>query len=173
MPGQCPAGAPARHPAALRRPGARGLARHAGDTSGPAWGESMPLVKAGSAEFLLVGQHGKLVNKGTAIQAWLRPGSIYIRVPSTKVEAAFEFTQETRDGIPLRFKGIFVYRVTDPIPAAGHFDFWDITEGIGQVTALLTHILLGELRDAVSHLTMPECIEGRKTTLTGVAAQAL
>ncbi|HEY5630099.1 MAG TPA: hypothetical protein VIR16_11365, partial [Candidatus Limnocylindrales bacterium] len=133
----------------------------------------MPLVKAGSAEFLLVGQHGTLVNKGTAIQTWLRPGSIYIRVPSTKVEAAFEFTQETKDGIPLRFKGIFVYRVTDPIVAARHFDFWDIGEGIGQVTALLTHVLLGELRDAVSHLTMPECIEGRKTTLTGVAAQAL
>lgn len=133
----------------------------------------MPFVKAGSAEFLLVGQHGKLVNKGTAIQAWLRPGSIYIRVPSTKVEAAFEFTQETRDGIPLRFKGIFVYRVADPITVARHFDFWNIAEGVDQVTALLTHILLGELRDAVSHLTMPECIEGRKTTLTDVAAQSL
>lgn len=133
----------------------------------------MPFVKAGSAEFLLVGKGGRLENKGTAIQAWLRPGSIHIRVPSTKVEAAFEFTQETKDGIPLRFKGIFVYRVTDPVTAARQFDFWDINEGVQQVTALLTHILLGELRDAVSHLTMDECIENRKTTLTGVAARAL
>lgn len=133
----------------------------------------MPFVKAGSAEFLLVGKGGKLVNKGSAIQTWLRPGSIYIRVPSTKVEAAFEFTQETKDGIPLRFKGIFVYRVTDPITAARQFDFWDMGDGVQQVTDLLTHILLGELRDAVSHLTMPECIEGRKTTLTGVASRAL
>jgi len=133
----------------------------------------MPFVKAGSGEFLLVGKGGTLENKGTAIQTWLRPGSIYIRVPSTKVEAAFEFTQETTDGIPLRFKGIFVYRVTDPTTAARHFDFWQIQEGIAQVTELLTHILLGELRDAVSHLSMTECIEGRKTTLTGVAATAL
>lgn len=133
----------------------------------------MPFVKAGSGEFLLVGKGGRLENKGTAIQTWLRPGSIYIRVPSTKVEAAFEFTQETRDGIPLRFKGIFVFRVTDPITAARHFDFWNIDAGVAQATDLLTHILLGELRDAVSHLTMEECIENRKTTLTGVAARAL
>jgi len=133
----------------------------------------MPFVKAGSGEYLLVGKGGTLENKGTAIQTWLRPGSIYIRVPSTKVEAAFEFTQETTDGIPLRFKGIFVYRVTDPMIAARHFDFWQIQDGVAQVTALLTHILLGELRDAVSHLSMAECIEGRKTTLTGVAAGAL
>jgi len=133
----------------------------------------MPFVKAGSGEYLLVGKGGTLENKGTAVQAWLKPGSIYIRVPSTKVEAAFEFTQETTDGIPLRFKGIFVYRVTDPTTAARHFDFWQIQEGVAQVTALLTHILLGELRDAVSHLSMAECIEGRKTTLTGVAARSL
>lgn len=133
----------------------------------------MPFVKAGSGEYLLVGKGGRLENRGTAIQTWLRPGSIYIRIPSTKVEGAFEFTQETKDGIPLRFKGIFVYRVTDPITAAGHFDFWNMADGVEQVTALLTHILLGELRDAVSHLTMPQCIEGRKTTLTDVASRAL
>jgi hypothetical protein len=133
----------------------------------------MPFVKAGAGEFLLVGRNGKLENRGVAIQTWLSRGSIWIRVPATKVEAAFEFTQETRDGMPLRFKGIFVYRVTDPTTAAGHFDFWNITEGVAAVTALLTHVLLGELRDAVSHLTMIECIENRKTTLTGVAVQAL
>ena len=133
----------------------------------------MPFVKSGSGEFLLVGRSGKLENRGIAMQTWLPPGSIWIRVPASKVEAAFEFTQETKDGIPLRFKGIFVYRVTDPTTAALHFDFWKIEEGVAAVTALLTHILLGELRDAVSHLTMPECIEGRKTTLTGAAARAL
>lgn len=133
----------------------------------------MPFVKSGSGEFLLVGRGGRLENRGIANQTWLAPGSIWIRVPASKVEAAFEFTQETRDGIPLRFKGIFVYRVTDPVDAALHFDFWNLEQGVAAVTALLTHILLGELRDAVSHLSMPECIEGRKTTLTGVATAAL
>jgi hypothetical protein len=133
----------------------------------------MPNVKAGPGEYLLVGRKGVVENRGTAVGAWLWPGTIYVRVPSSKVEAAFEFTQETRDGIPLRFKGIFVYRVTDPVVAARHFDFWSISAGTEQVTALLTHVLLGELRDAISRLTMPECIEGRKTTLTGVATRAL
>ena len=38
---------------------------------------------------------------------------------------------------------------------------------------MLTHICLGELRHAVSHMTMAECIEQRKTTLSGVVEAAL
>jgi hypothetical protein len=100
------------------------------------------------------------------------PGAIYVLVPSTKREATFEFTQETRDGIPLRFKGIIIYRIIDPMAAARLFDFSD-EAGIGQITTLLTHVCLGELRHAVSHMTMAQCIEERKTTLSGVADAAL
>ncbi len=42
-----------------------------------------------------------------------------------------------------------------------------------QVTDFIRHICLGELRHAVSHMTMAECIEQRKTTLTGVVAAAM
>jgi hypothetical protein len=66
----------------------------------------MPIVRAGPNEFLLTGRGGRLENRGSALQAILMPGAIYVLVPSTKQEATFEFTQETRDGIPLRFKGI-------------------------------------------------------------------
>lgn len=132
----------------------------------------MPVVKAGPGQFLLVGRNGVLENRGSAVGAWLMPGTIYVLVPSTKQEAAFEFTQETKDGIPLRFKGIIVFRVTDPIAAARLFDFGSGV-GLQQATALLTHICLGELRHAVSHMTMVECIEERKTTLSGVAETAL
>ena len=45
--------------------------------------------------------------------------------------------------------------------------------GIGQITTLLTHVCLGELRHAVSHMTMVECIEQRKTTLSGVMDASL
>ncbi len=132
----------------------------------------MPVVRAGPNQYLLVGRGGKLENRGSAVSAWLRPGTIWVLVPSSKQEATFEFTQETRDGIPLRFKGIVIYRITDPAAAARLFDFGDGT-GVGQITTLLTHVCLGELRHAVSHMTMVECIEQRKTTLTGVVATAL
>jgi hypothetical protein len=134
----------------------------------------MPVVKAGPNQYLLVGRGGTLENRGSAVQAILRPGAIYVLVPSTKQEAAFEFTQETRDGIPLRFKGIVIYRITDPVAAARLFDFSVAAgAGVGQITALLTHVCLGELRHAVSHMTMVECIEQRKTTLSAVAEAAL
>jgi hypothetical protein len=132
----------------------------------------MPIVRAGPNEFLLTGRGGRLENRGSALQAILMPGAIYVLVPSTKQEATFEFTQETRDGIPLRFKGIIIYRITDPMAAARLFDFSD-PAGIGQITTLLTHVCLGELRHAVSHMTMVECIEQRKSTLSGVADAAL
>jgi hypothetical protein len=52
---------------------------------------------------------------------------------------------------------------------------FDFTKGDGttQITTLLTHVCYGELRHAVSHMTMVECIEQRKTTLSGVVAAAL
>jgi SPFH domain / Band 7 family len=132
----------------------------------------MAIVRAGPNEYLLVGRKGVLENRGSAVTTFLRPGTIYVLVPSTKQEAAFEFTQETKDGVPLRFKGTFIYRVADPVAAAAMFDF---TEGDGttQITTLLTHVCYGELRHAVSHMTMVECIEQRKTTLSGVVAAAL
>ena len=132
----------------------------------------MPVVRAGPNQYLLVGRGGDLEDRGSAVQTWLRPGTIYVLVPGTKQEAFFEFTQETKDGIPLRFKGTFVYRITEPVAAARLFDFSD-GNGLTQITTLLTHVCFGELRDAVSHMSMVECIEERKTTLTGVVAAAL
>jgi len=132
----------------------------------------MPVVKAGPSQYLLVGHHGTLENHGSAIQAILRPGAIFVLVPSTKQEASFEFTQETKDGIPLRFKGTFIYRIMDPVAAARLFDF-SAGDGITQITTFLNHVCLGELRHAVSHMTMAECIEERKTTLSGVLEAAL
>ena len=132
----------------------------------------MPIVRANPNEFLLVGRRGELENRGSAVQAVLIPGTVWVLVPAAKQEAAFEFTQETRDGIPLRFKGIIVYRITDPIAAARQFDFAN-GAGVVRISTLLTRICLGELRHAVSHMTMVECIEQRKTTLSAVAATAL
>jgi hypothetical protein len=130
------------------------------------------VVKAGPDEYLLVGRGGTLENRGSAVSVVLRPGTIWVLVPSTKQEAAFEFTQETNDGIPLRFKGIIIYRITDPVAAARQFDF-SHGAGLARITTLLTHVCLGELRHAVSRMSMVECIEQRKTTLSGVAEAAL
>jgi regulator of protease activity HflC (stomatin/prohibitin superfamily) len=132
----------------------------------------VPFVRALPNQYLLVGRDGRLVNRGSAVQAFLWPGTVHVLVPSTKQEASFEFSQETKDGIPLRFKGVVVYRITDPIAAARAFELRHGAES-AQINALLTHICLGELRDAVSHMTMDECIEQRKTTLSGVIADAL
>ena len=132
----------------------------------------MPVVRAGPNQYLLVGRRGALENRGSAVHAFLRPGTIYVLVPSTKQEASFEFTQETKDGIPLRFKGTVLYRITDPGSAARLFDFSG-GQGLDQISTLLSHVCLGELRHAVSHMTMVECIEQRKTTLSGVVETAL
>lgn len=132
----------------------------------------MPIVKAGPNQYLLIGRKGKLENLGSAIKVFLWPGTIYVLAPSTKQETTFEFTQETKDGIPLRFKGIILYRITNPVAAARLFDF-SAKGSVAEVNTLLTHICLGELRDAVSHMSMVECIEHRKTTLSQVVAGAL
>jgi hypothetical protein len=133
---------------------------------------AMPFVRANPNQYLLVGGRGALENRGSAIQSFLWPGTVYVLVPSGKQESAFEFTQETQDGIPLRFKGIVIYRITDPIAAAERFDFMD-GAGARRVSEMLIHVVLGELRHAVSHMTMVQCIEQRKTTLSAVVRQAL
>src|SRR5262249_16426675 len=45
--------------------------------------------------------------------------------------------------------------------------------GHQQIKALIGHVCLGELRAAVAHMTMDECIAQRKTTLTDAVASAL
>jgi hypothetical protein len=132
----------------------------------------MPFVRALPNQYLLAGRGGRLENRGSAVHAFLAPGTVWVLVPGTKQEATFEFTQETRDGIPLRFKGLVLYRITDPLAAARAFDFAQGAD-TSRINALLAHICLGELRDAVSHMTMAECIEQRKTTLAGVIRGAL
>ena len=132
----------------------------------------MSFVRALPNQYLLAGRGGKLENRGSAVQVFLWPGTVYVLVPSTKQEATFEFTQETQDGIPLRFKGLVVYRISDPVAAARVFEFIPGAE-TAQINTLLTHICLGELRHAVSHMTMVECIEQRKTTLSNVIGEAL
>jgi hypothetical protein len=132
----------------------------------------MRFVKASPNEYLVVGRGGRVRNHGIAASAFLWPGATCVLVPSTQQEATFEMTQESKDSIPLRFKGIVIYRISDPEAAARRFDFSG-PGGHDQIKALIGHVCLGELRAVVAHLTMEECIEQRKTTLTDTVAAAL
>lgn len=133
----------------------------------------MPFIKAQPNEFLVTGHKGKIVNRGAAVSVFLWPGTSFVLIPATQQEATFEMTQETRDGIPLRFKGIASYRVVRPEDTARMFDFCHGTLGHEQIKSMLSHIALGELRAQVAHMTMQECIEQRKTTLTDAVISAL
>ncbi|MBL8918016.1 MAG: hypothetical protein JNJ54_04075 [Myxococcaceae bacterium] len=132
----------------------------------------MRRVTAKVSEFLVVRRRRGLENLGAGATALLWPGMSCVTVSAARHEACFELTQETSDGIPLRMKGLVVYRVVDPVAVAQRFDF---SEGAGheQVQSLLSHICLGELRAVATLMTMQECIEQRKTTLTGAVAKAV
>jgi hypothetical protein len=130
-------------------------------------------VKSNPNEYLVIGYRGKIRNLGTGASKYLTRGATHVVIPSTKQEASFNMTQESKDGIPLRFKGIVIYRVTDPVKAANLFDFTKGSHGHDNIKAMLSDICLGELRAVVSEMTMEECIEQRKTTLTNSIASEL
>ena len=109
----------------------------------------MAFATASSNKYLVVGHNGKVINKGTGIQVFLWPGSTYVLIPSTKQEALFEMTQETKDGIPLRFKGIVIYRIIDPVITSMSFNF-SSGKGLEEINTLINNICLGELRAVVS-----------------------
>ena len=132
----------------------------------------MKFITANPNEYLVIGYGGKVKNYGTGIRVFLWPGSTYVLIPSTKQETSFEMTQETRDGIPLHFKGIVVYRITRPERVAINFNFHK-GGGLGEINALIRDFCLGELRAVVSGMIMNECIEQRKTILTGTVETAL
>ncbi len=132
----------------------------------------MPIVRTKPSEYLVVAEAGKLVNRGAAASLFLWRRTGYVKVPGDQQEARFEMTQETRDGIPLRFKGLVILRIVRPEVTAQLFDFTS-SEGLQTMKTLVANACLGELRDRVSHMTMQECIEERKTTLTGAVHAAL
>jgi hypothetical protein len=128
--------------------------------------------KANPNEYLVIGRGGKIVNLGSGVNVFLLPGTIRVVIPGTKQEVGFEMTQESKDGIPLHFKGIVVYRITDPVAAAQNFNFNEGT-GLDEISSMIRNICLGELRPTVSGMTMNECIEQRKTILTASVESAL
>jgi len=131
----------------------------------------MRRVQSKPNEFLVVGRRGKLRDLGLGSSAVVWPWTSFVTVSAARREAPFELTQETRDGIPLRMKGVIVYRVVDPVAVAARFDFSG--DGHAAVASLLAHVALGELRAVATLMTMKECIEQRKTVLTGAVASAL
>ncbi len=80
-------------------------------------------VKSNAHEYLIVGRGGAIRNRGPAASAFLPPGATHVLVPSTQQEAIFEMRQESKDGIPLRFKGSAIYWIDEPVTAAKHYDF--------------------------------------------------
>jgi hypothetical protein len=131
------------------------------------------MARTKPSEYLVVAQDGRLVNRGPAARALLGPGAIWIKVPATRLETGFGMTQETRDGIPLRFKGSVAYRICRPELAALRFDFSEPESGVEGLSRAIQETVLAELRDTVSHLDMQACIEQRKTTLTQAVRAAL
>jgi len=130
----------------------------------------MPFIQARADEFLVTSRAGRLTNRGMGRSALVRPGTTWVKVSGAKQEACFAMTQESRDGIPLRFKGFVIYRADDPLTVLRSFRFAG-DDGDRRMRELLADVCLGELRDVVSHMTMKACIEERKTTLTDAAGQ--
>ncbi len=132
----------------------------------------MRFVKAKPSEYLVIGESGEIKNLGIAASAYLWRRSSYVFISSTQQEATFEMTQESSDGVPLRFKGIVIYRISAPEVAAKRFDF-STRDGREEINKLIGHVCLGELRAVVSSMRMKECIEERKTTLTNAISSEL
>lgn len=132
----------------------------------------MRFIKAQPHEFLLTGRKGRLTNRGLAASAWIFIGTSWVTVPSTQQKALFEMTQESKDGIPLRFKGLVVYRISVPTETVQLFDFVNDI-GCSQISEIIGDLSLGELRAQVASMTYSECVEQRKTTLTQAVRQAL
>jgi regulator of protease activity HflC (stomatin/prohibitin superfamily) len=132
----------------------------------------MPFVKAKPNQYLVAGRNGVVKNYGTAVSTFLWPNTTFVLIPSTQQEAVFEMTQESVDGIPLRFKGMVLYQISAPEIVASRFDF-SSNQGQEEIKTMISHVCLGELRAVVAHMTMKECIEQRKTTLTDTVRNAL
>lgn len=52
----------------------------------------MAFATAGPNQYLVIGQDGKVSNRGTGVRTFLWPGTTYVLIPSTKQEATFEMT---------------------------------------------------------------------------------
>lgn len=131
----------------------------------------MRFAKSGPNERLVVGKHSRVISAGTAASVFVGPGATCVRVPARRQEARFETTQETRDGIPLGFKGVVIYRVADPVAAATILNFTGA--GLEEIRAMISHICVGGLRATAARLTLGECIEQRRTTLIDAVRRAL
>ncbi len=133
-------------------------------------------VTAKPNECLILIYKSKLSNPGNGASAILWPGSSYALVPTNAQETTFSMGQESEDGIPLRFKGIVIYRIVNPEKACLLFDFsgdFIKTNGVTAISSAINDLCLGELRNLVSNMSMERCLKERKTTLTNGVRDAI
>lgn len=133
-------------------------------------------VTAKPNECLILIYKSRLSNPGNGASAILWPGSSYALVPTNAQETTFSMGQESEDGIPLRFKGIVIYRIINPEKACLLFDFSEDFIGgnrVGAISSAINDLCLGELRNLVSNMSMERCLKERKTTLTNGVRNAI
>lgn len=120
-------------------------------------------VTARPSECLVIVKNGKITNMGNGASTVVHPWDSFVFVPTTAIEHCFQMHQESIDGITLRFKGVVIYRIVDVEHAASLFDF---SGGGDPISRAIGDICLGELRAIVAAMSMEQCINERKTTLT-------
>lgn len=133
-------------------------------------------ITAKPNECLILIYKSRLSNPGNGASAILWPGSSYALVPTNAQETTFSMGQESEDGIPLRFKGIVIYRIVNPEKACLLFDFsgdFARANGVAAISSAINDLCLGELRNLVSNMSMERCLKERKTTLTNGVRDAI
>lgn len=120
-------------------------------------------ITARPSECLVVVRNGKMQNLGNGASTVVHPWDSFVFVPTSTIEHCFQMHQESIDGITLRFKGVVIYRIIDVEHVASLFDF---SGGGDPISHAIGDICLGELRAIVAAMSMEQCINERKTTLT-------
>ncbi len=120
-------------------------------------------ITAKPSESLVVVHKGKIQNMGNGASTVVYPWDSWVFIPTSTIEHCFQMHQESIDGITLRFKGVVIYRIVDVEHVASLFDF---SSGGDPISHAIGDICLGELRAIVAAMSMEQCINERKTTLT-------
>lgn len=90
----------------------------------------------------------------------------YTIVPTSICPGGFEMKHLSSDNVPMTYKGIFEFIITDPVAAVQRFDFSNIRSALSSISEELEKNCQGKLRDIASRVTMEEAISKRTEKLS-------
>ncbi len=123
---------------------------------------------------LIIDKNGRYRNAGLGASVFTIGRNLqFLKVPATINRISFVADQITSENQGINVNGFAVWKITDPIKSAQHFDFLDEENAIFEISESFVTILKSAIRHQVANLSIDDVVRKRGTLIKALKEKEL